>query len=163
MTRQSRNLHKSFALCFQGASRLCRAEGCSFIQRDSWTWDIHEASMADCASSSRAVIAHMAPSTRPTACSVPVAFPAVNWKPHQTHCAPSLASGVQTSVMSSACMHACEDWLWPGACALLLPLVVQQTAPHLQHGLLGQSQHNTRGPTQDRNAASVASGALIGM
>ncbi len=37
------------------------------------TWEIQEASMADSASSSRAVMAHSAPTSLPTACSVSVA------------------------------------------------------------------------------------------
>jgi hypothetical protein len=37
--------------------------------------------MADCASSSRAVIAQRLPSTRPTACSMPLALPV--WHAHR--------------------------------------------------------------------------------
>ena len=43
------------------------------------TWEIQEASIADSASSSLAVMAHRAPTSLPTACSVSVAFSA-----HQT-------------------------------------------------------------------------------
>ena len=40
------------------------------------TWEIQEASIADSASSSLAVMAHRAPTSLPTACSVSVAFSA---------------------------------------------------------------------------------------
>ncbi len=74
------------------------------------TWEIQEASMADSASSSRAVMAQSAPTSLPTACSVSVARSArkLDSQPVKRQV---LASAIQ-----SACggMKSCErfDGLW---------------------------------------------------
>ena len=77
------------------------------------TCEIQDASMADCASPSRAVIAHIAPTSRPTACSVGDARVPVH---NDCHARPQSCPELCRTCQMSVC-HVMN--VWPGAACFM--------------------------------------------